>query len=144
MPGGRPNSTRRIDWCTCDNWKASRLTEAGPRDTNGRCPAGARPRPRAILPEVTWLSCGTRGQLDERINNRDLQKTTGKNTKDPEVTTEWGEEKNLSTDIGGETSEPAEMPREEETRNLDINSKDKTAKQERIHKPETKTITNNI
>ena len=45
---------------------------------------------------------------------------------------------------GAETSEPAEMPREEETRNQDINSKEKTAKQERIHEPETKTITDDI
>ena len=85
-----------IDWCTCDNWKASMLTEAGPRDTNCRCPAGGRPRPRAILPEVTWCSCGTGGQLDERTNTRDFPKTPEKNTKDSEVTAEGGEEKNLS------------------------------------------------
>ena len=36
------------------------------------------------------------------------------------------------------------MPREEETRNQDINSKEKTAKQERIHKPEIEIITNDI
>ena len=132
-----------IDWCTCDNWKASMLTETGPRDTNCRCPAGGRPRPNSILPEVTWCSCGTGGQLDNRTNTRDFPKTPEKNTEDPEVTAEGGEEKSLSTDIGGETSKLAETPIEEDTRNQYTNSKENHGPGE-TPEPETKTTTNDI
>ena len=117
-------------------------TEAGLKYINCRCPAGGRPRPRAIVQGVTWCSCGTRGQLDERTNTRDLPKTPETNTKDPKITTELGEEKNINKNTREETSDSPKKPREEETRNQDIDFKERTTKQDRIQKPESKTITN--